>query len=108
MAHRIESRLAKLETIIRAPSIQELSADERAVLCIALVQSWLPALRERAKQAAESGRARCVTDRPEWKALYDGILLANDRVAELESQGRLGAVVERLKALGRWPNEEAA
>lgn len=103
---RIESRLAKLKTAIRPPAEGELSADERAVLAMLIVQrQMLPDWLRQAEHWYASGRpprSQASADSTRFQSLFDGIRDANTRIGELMEQGRLHSIVERLKAWGHW------
>lgn len=99
-------RLRNLETVIRPRTHDEgLSADERAVLCVALVRKLLPVWRSR-QGLAQRGTGTTATALPAT-AFSERIRSANGRVSELAQQGRLAAVVKRLKTLGRWRDDKA-
>lgn len=91
--------------------MQELSADEKAVLTILIFQRVLmPLLLHDAEAwhangrplASEADRAR----NADWSGRIDGVFAAaieaNPRVNELIAQGRTEAIVERLTDWGLW------
>lgn len=111
MTQRIKGRLAKLETVIKAPSIQELSTDERAVLVMLMFQRRiLPDWLRRAEAWQAAGRLSCPQPSPDadgwdsarWERLFHSLCAANARVGELITQGRHENIIERLRLWGHW------
>jgi len=95
--------------------LQWLTADERAVLCIAeLKYMHIPAWAEQAAredlERAARGEAESASNlSPEEAERSERILklalAANDRVKELDAEGRLQGMVDSLKAKGVWRDE---
>lgn len=111
MTQRIKGRLAKLETVIKAPSIQELSADERAVLTVLIFQRVLMPLLLRDAEAwqangrplaTEAERVQNAARAGRLDGVFAAVIEANPRVNELIAQGRADTIVERLTAWGLW------
>lgn len=114
MAASLKRRLDSVAPAIKPLSPYEgLSADESDVLRIALMQSFLPAWRERVERETEARRrtGEPPVENPERKAqcerIWERIVSANSRVGELQAQGQLEPIVERLKQMGRWPDDQA-
>lgn len=103
---RNNRRLHSLETAIRPPAAEELSADERAVLAMLILQRrLLPDWLRRAEHWHASGRpqrSQASADSARVDRLFEGIRDANTRVGELMTQGRLQSIIERLTAWGHW------
>ena len=85
------------------PLLASLSLDERAVYCVAAVK----ALIERHVHDNETDAVRNRAPDPSRKARVEQVMRrieeANNRFAELESDGRIPAIVERLEGLGLLP-----
>lgn len=110
-------RLHKLETVIRPPAVQELSADERAVLTMLVyTRRVLPAWLRDAEAWHANGRAPASEAETQYAAatwgrfnpLIPALIEANTRTNELLSQGRTAPIIERLTAWGLWsePNPQ--
>ena len=112
----LNRRLDSLATAIKPLSpFRWLSADERAVLCIAELKYlnipvWAErAAREELERASRGEALPTCQESPEstekWKRLQESIFAANDRVRELDAEGRLQGVIEALKAKGVWRDD---
>ena len=114
MVASLKRRLDTLATAIEPLSpYHGLLPDESDVLCIALMQSFLPAWCEWVERETEARKraGEPLVENPEIKArcerVFERIVSANNRVGELQAQGRLEPIVERLKQMGRWPDDQA-
>jgi hypothetical protein len=105
-------RLHKLESVIRPPAVQELSADERAVLTmLAFTRRFLPALLRDTEAWHASGRAAASSPAEREAAAATGrrldrllpaLIVANTRTNELVEQGKTATIIDRLMAWGLW------
>jgi len=102
--HAYNRRVAELETTIRRRSLFEgLTPDECEVLGIAKVKRLL----ERRERIGESATNEPPEKAAECESFMRLVRVANSRVAELQEQGRLDLIVERLRTIGLWPDDKA-
>ncbi|HUY88694.1 MAG TPA: hypothetical protein VMV10_08165 [Pirellulales bacterium] len=108
MTASLKRRLNSLETAIKPLSLfLWLTPDERAALAIAeLKYRHIPEWAERAaREELELVRELSPEEAERPQRILNLALAANDRVRELEAEGRLQGIVESLKAKGVWPDE---
>lgn len=104
-------RLHRLETAIRPPDVQELSADEKAVRTMLIyTRRFLPDLLAQAEAwrangcppASPAEREAGAAMRERFDRLMPAVIDANTRTNESIAQGRAESIIERLTAWGLW------
>lgn len=105
-------RLHKLEADIRPPTVQELTADERAVRTMLVftrrflpdllrdTEAWHAAGCPTASSPAEREAAAATEQRLD--RLLPALIAANTRTNELVEQDATATIIERLTAWGLW------